>query len=65
MFKIGRIPKKLREFFRPLQGKFYDKACTHFWGLTLALTVCHRVSIDGLTRLLRGSTQRTNHGEFL
>jgi hypothetical protein len=65
MLKIGRIPKKLQKFFKPLRGKFYDEAWAHFWALTMALTVCHRVSINSLSQLLRGSTHRTNHGEFL
>jgi len=26
MLKIGRIPKKLQKFFKPLRGKFYDEA---------------------------------------
>ena len=65
MVTIGRIPRKNRAFFRGVAKNFSDRAFRHFWGLVLAMTISHGSTIDRLARLLRGSTHRTNHGEFL
>ena len=65
MLTIDRIPKKARAFFRPLQKHFAASAWGHFWALVMALTVSHGATLDRLVRTLRGSTHRTNHGEFL
>jgi hypothetical protein len=65
MITIGRIPRKTQAFFKGLAGQFSDRAFRHFWGLVLAMTVGHASTIERLAKLLRGSTHRTNHGEFL
>ena len=65
MITIGRIPRKTQAFFRGVAGHFSVPAFRHFWGLVLAMTIGHGSTIDRLVRLLRGSTHRTNHGEFL
>jgi SRSO17 transposase len=65
MIKIGRIPKKLKSFFTPIREHFTQRAWEHFWALTMAITITHKVTIDRLTKALRDSTHRTNHGEFL
>ena len=65
MFTIGNIPKKLQRFFNPLKHHFNERTWKHFWALTMAITITHKVTIDRLTKALRGSTHRTNHGEFL
>ena len=65
MITIGKIPKKLHRFFKPLEHYFAKRAWKHFWGLVMAITVSHGTTIDRLTKALRGSTHRTNHGEFL
>jgi hypothetical protein len=65
MIAIGSIPRKLQPFFRVVHKHFSRPAWDHFWGLVLAITVAHGSTIDRLTRLLRGSTHRTKHGEFL
>jgi len=65
MITIGTIPSDSKAFFRGLSEHFAARAWRHFWGLVLALTVSHGSSIDRLARRLRGSTHRTNHGEFL
>ena len=65
MVTIGRIPRKTQAFFKGLAGQFSARAFHHFWGLVLAMTISHGSTIDRLARLLRGSTHRTNHGEFL
>ena len=65
MITIGRMPQKVKRFFHPLQTCFSRPAWAHFWQLVLALTINHGVSLEKLTRLLRGSTHRTKHGEFL
>ena len=41
------------------------RAWQHFWGLVLAIAISHGSAIERLSRWLRGSTRRTNHGEFL
>jgi SRSO17 transposase len=65
MITIGRIPRKLQRFFQPLCDHFTTPAFRHFWSLVLALTVAQVSTIGRLVRLLRDSTHRTNHGEFL
>jgi len=65
MITIGNIPKKLQSFFKPLRDHFNQRAWRHFWALTMAITITHTVTIDRLTKALRNSTHRTNHGEFL
>jgi hypothetical protein len=65
MVTIGRIPEKVHGFFRPLHERFTQPAWHHFWALVLALTLAHGGTIDRLAQLLRGSTHRTKHGEFL
>jgi SRSO17 transposase len=62
---IGRMPGKLKRFFAPVRDQFASKAFGHFWRLVLAITIGQRATIDRLTKLLRGSTHRTKHGEFL
>jgi SRSO17 transposase len=65
MITIGNIPKKLQSFFKPLRDHFNQRAWQHFWALTMAITIAHTVTIERLTKALRDSTHRTNHGEFL
>jgi len=65
MITIGNIPRKIKGFFKPLEDHFTARAWGHFWGLVLAMTIGHGSTIDRLAKLLRGSTHRTNHGEFL
>jgi len=65
MVTIGRIPPVAQAFFRPLRDHFAVRAWHHFWGLVLAITIGHGSTIDRLSKCLRGSTHRTNHGEFL
>jgi len=65
MVTVGNIPKKLQSFFRPVKHQFSDRAWRHFWALVMAITVTHAATIDRLAKALRGSTHRTNHGEFL
>jgi hypothetical protein len=65
MFTIGKIPRKLHRFFGSVRGVFSGPAFAHFWGLVLAITVGDGATIDRLAKLLRGSTHRTKHGEFL
>lgn len=62
---IGRIPRTTRAFFKGLVGRFSHRAFGHFWGLVLAIAIGHGATIERLAKLLRGSTHRTNHGEFL
>jgi SRSO17 transposase len=65
MITIGTIPKKLQRFFKPVCDQFAQPARHHFWALVMALTISHGATIDRLSKALRGSTHRTNHGEFL
>jgi SRSO17 transposase len=65
MITIGKIPKRLQSFFKPLKNRFTKRAFEHFWALVLAITISHGSTIDRLSKALRNSTHRTNHGEFL
>jgi hypothetical protein len=65
MITIGKIPQKLQRFFRPIKNRFSQRAYEHFWALVLAITISNAATIDRLSKALRNSTHRTNHGEFL
>jgi len=65
MTTIGRIPKKLKSFFSTVRDHFTQRAWEHFWALTMAIAITQKVTIDRLTKALRESTHRTDHGEFL
>jgi hypothetical protein len=65
MLTIGKIPRKIKGFFASVRAKFSAPSFAHLWGLVLAITVSHGSTIERLAKLLRGSTHRTKHGEFL
>jgi len=65
MITIGKIPRNVQRFFQPLRTHFTGPAWGHFCGLVMAFTIGHGSTIERLAKLLRGSTHRTNHGEFL
>jgi SRSO17 transposase len=65
MITIGRMPQKVQRFFAPAHRYFGKKAWVHFWQLVLALSISHGSTLDRLSKLLRNSTHRTKHGEFL
>ena len=64
MITIGRIPGKLQSFFKPLREHITQRPWEHFWALVMAITISHGATIDRLSKTLRNSTHRTNHGEF-
>ena len=65
MITIGKVPQKVKCFFKPLKQHFAKNAWEHFWALVMAMTISHGATVDRLAKALRGSTHRTNHGEFL
>ena len=65
MITIGKIPKKLQSFFRPVKKQISEHVYSYFWSMVLSICISHGSTIDRLVKLLRDSTHRTNHGEFL
>ena len=65
MITIGNIPRKTKAFFNTVKSEFGTPAFSHFCSLVMAITISHCSTIERLARLLRNSTHRTNHGEFL
>ncbi|MBC8468131.1 MAG: transposase [Planctomycetes bacterium] len=65
MITIGKIPKKLQSFFKPLKRQVSEHVHSYFWSLVLSICISHGSTIDQLVKLLRNTTHRTNHGEFL
>jgi len=65
LITIGRIPRRLRKFFHAVRDRFTTPAFGHLWSLVPAITVAQVSTIGRLVKLLRDSTHRTNHGEFL
>ena len=65
MITIGRMPQKINCFFRSVEARFGQPAFAHFWQLVLAITISHGAALDTLSKLLRNTTHRTKHGEFL
>ncbi len=65
MITIGKIPKKLQGFFKPVKKQVSKHVYGYFWSMVLSMCISHGSTIDKLVKLLRNSTHRTNHGEFL
>jgi SRSO17 transposase len=65
MITIGKIPKKLQSFFRPINKQVSEHVYRYFWSMVLSMCISHGSTIDKLVKLLRNTTHRTNHGEFL
>ena len=65
MITIGKIPKKLQVFFKPVEKQVSKHVYGYFWSMVLSICISHGSTIEKLVKLLRNSTHRTNHGEFL
>ena len=65
MITIGKIPKKLQSFFRPVKRQVSEHVYKYFWSILLSICISHGSTIDRLVKLMRDCTHRTNHGEFL
>ena len=65
MITIGKIPKKLKVFFRPVKKQVSEYVYGYFWSMILSICISHGCTIDRLVKSLRNRTHRTNHGEFL
>jgi len=65
MITIGKIPRKLQSFFKPVKKQVSEHIYSYFWSLVLSVCINHGCTIDRLVKTLRNSTHRTNHGEFL
>jgi hypothetical protein len=65
MITIGTIPQKVQSFFMPVKNRVSQHVYGYFWSMVLAICISHGSTIDRLVKLLRDSTHRTNHGEFL
>ena len=65
MITIGKIPKKLQSFFKPVKRQTSEHVYSYFWSMVLSICISHGSTIDRLVKSLRNATHRTNHGEFL
>ena len=65
MLTIGKIPRKATAFFRPIKRSVTAHIYSYYCPLVIAICISHRTTIDRLVKLLRNTTHRTNHGEFL
>ena len=65
MITIGKIPQKVKTFFKPTKNNVSAHVYSYYCNLVLAICISHGSTIDRLVRLLRNSTHRTSHGEFL
>jgi SRSO17 transposase len=65
MITIGKIPRKLQSFYKPVKKQVSEHVYGYFWSMVLSMCISHGSTIDKLVKLLRNSTHRTNHGEFL
>jgi SRSO17 transposase len=65
MITIGKIPRKLQSFFKPVKRLVSEHVYSYFWSMVLSICISHGSTIDRLVKSLRNSTHRTNHGEFL
>ena len=65
MLTIGKIPQKATAFFRPIKRSVTAHIYSYYCPLVIAICISHKTTIDRLVKLLRNTTHRTNHGEFL
>ena len=65
MITIGKIPKKLQSFFKPVKEQVSEHVYNYFWSMLMSICIGYGSTIDRLVKLLRNTTHRTNHGEFL
>jgi len=65
MITIGKIPQKVKTFFKPTKNNLSAHVYSYYCHLVIAICISHGSTIQRLVNLLRGSTHRTNHGEFL
>ena len=65
MLTIGKIPEKVKFFFKPAKNMVSAHVYSYFSSLVIAICISHSSTIQRLVDLLRDSTHRTNHGEFL
>ena len=65
MITIGKIPPKVKTFFKPTQNTVSAHVYSYYCNLVIAICISHGSTIQKLVRLLRDTTHRTNHGEFL
>ena len=64
MITIGRIPKKLQHFSKPPKDHFTARVWEHFRTLLTAVTIRHSVTIDKITKALKGSTHEINQADY-
>lgn len=65
MITIGKIPQKVKTFFKPTKNNVSAHVYCYYCNLVIAICISHGSTINRLVKLLRNSTHRTNHGEFL
>ena len=65
MITIGKIPQKVHSFFKPTRNALSAHVYNYYCSLVVAICISHGSTIQRLVNLLRDSTHRTNHGEFL
>ncbi|MBN2211438.1 MAG: hypothetical protein JW709_08600, partial [Sedimentisphaerales bacterium] len=65
MLTIGKIPQKVKSFFKPIKNGVSAHVYSYYCHLVLAICLSHGSTLDRLVKLLRNVTHRTNHGEFL
>ena len=65
MITIGKIPQKVKTFFTPTKNSVSAHVYSYYCNLVIAICISHGSTIGRLVKLLRNSTHRTNHGEFL
>ncbi len=65
MITIGKIPQKVKTFFKPTKNNVSAHIYSYYCNLVIAICISHGSTIQRLVKLLRNSPHRTNHGEFL
>ena len=65
MITIGKIPQKVKPFFKPIKNTVSAHVYSYYCNLVLAMCLSHGSTLDRLVKLWRNVAHRTNHGEFL
>jgi SRSO17 transposase len=65
MITVGKIPQKVKPFFKPIKNHVSTHVYNYYVSLVVAMCISHKATLERLVKRLRNTTHRTNHGEFL
>jgi len=53
MITIGKIPRKLQSFFKPVKRQISEHVHSYFWSMVLSICISHGSTVDRIVKSLR------------